>query len=208
MQARTVLMAFLILGSYFCTGQTAVKKISHGGVGFSVIPFGRNTVWAMPEDEELGRGVYTFSKTPFYAGNLYGFFNIKKNTRLVIGFGYSYSEIFATEEYDDGPYYYHRNIKVFTIPIYIEKTFFKYIFITYGGIVNIESNYVYDHYTRIDKQSGVGLITSLGGTYRFKSGINVFAGPTVFIYTLFGSGIILNDKVAGIGAEFGLSVDL
>jgi len=208
MHSRAVLLAFFILGSYLCSGQSETEKISKGGFGFSVTPFGRNTVWAMQENEEDGRGVYTFSNTPFYAGNLYGFFNIKKNTRLVIGFGYSYNEIFAKEEYYGGPYYYSRDIKAFTFPIYIEKTLFNYIFITYGGIVNIEHNYVYDHSTRIDEQSGVGLITSLGGTYHFKSGITVFAGPSVFIYTLFNSQIILSDKVAGIGAEFGMSIDL
>jgi len=197
-----------MLGSFFCAGQSEKEKISKGGIGISVTPYGRNTLYAMPENEELGRGMYTFSNTPFYAGNLYGFFNIKKNTRLVIGFGYSYNEIFATEDYAGGHYYYNRNIKVLTFPIYIEKTLFKYIFITYGGIVNIEQNYVFDHYTRIDEQGGVGLITSLGGTYHFKSGITVFAGPSVFIYTLFNSYIIFSDKVAGIGAEFGMSVDL
>ena len=208
MHPRTALFAFFILGSYFCYGQSATEKISEGGVGISIIPFGRNTIYAMPEDEELGRGVYTFSKTPFYSGNVNGFFNIKKNTRLVIGFGYSYHEVFATEQYYDGPYYYNRNIKAFTIPIYIEKTLFNYTFITFGGIVTFENNYVYDHFTRIDEQSGVGFITSMGGTYHFKSGITIFAGPSGFIYTIFGSQILFNDKLAGLGAEFGMSIDL
>ncbi len=207
MQSRIVLLTFFMLSSCFCTGQVT-KKISKRGIGFSFTPFGKNTVYAMSENEELGRGVYSFSNTPYYAGNLYGFFNIKKNTRLVIGFGYSYHEIFATEKYYDGPYYYNRTLKVFTFPLYIEKTLFKYIFITFGGIVHIEHNYTYDHFTRIDEQGGVGLITSLGGTYHFKSGITVFAGPSLFIYNVQNSKLIFSDKVAGIGAEFGMSIDL
>lgn len=209
MKPRTVFLAFFILVSYFSCAQSETKKISHGGLGFSVIPFGRNTVWAMPENEELGRGVYTFSKTPFYTGDLYGFFNIKKNSRLVIGFGYFYHEFFATEEYYDGDYYYHNNIKVFRIPIYIDKTFFRYIFIRYGGMVNLEYNFVYDHSTRINKQTGIGLITSLGGTYHFKSGITVYGGPSGFIYSILSpQTLVFGDKVAGIGAEFGMSIDL
>jgi hypothetical protein len=127
---------------------------------------------------------------------------------LVVGLGYSYNEIDATEN-NLGDYYYHTNdIKVFNIPIYIEKTLFNYIYVKYGGVFNIEHNFTYDHSTRIDEQIGVGLITGLGGTYHFKSGVTVFAGPSLFIYTIFGSYIILNDKIAGLGAEFGLSIDL
>jgi hypothetical protein len=187
MHARTALLAFVILGSYFCSGQSEKEKISKGGVGFSVTPFGRNTVYAGPEDEVDGRGTFTFPNAPFYAGNLYGFFTIKKNTRLVIGFGYSYHKIHAKENYLGDYYYYNHNITAFTIPAYMEKTFFNCIFITYGGIVNFENNYVYDHSTRIDEQKGVGLITSLGGTYHFKSGITVFAGPSMCVYNLFNS---------------------
>jgi hypothetical protein len=209
MQPRKVLLAFFILISCFCAGQSdTTKKISKGGIGISLTPFGRNTVYAGMEVEEMGRGIYSFSNTPFYAGNLYGFLNIRKNTRLVIGFGYCYHEISAKENYLGDYYYYNHNIKVFSIPIYIEKTLFRYIFIRYGGIVNLEYNFVYDHSTRINKQKGIGLITNLGGTYHFKSGITVFAGPSVFIYNILILPSILGDMVAGLGAEFGLSVDL
>jgi len=209
MHPSTVLLAFFIFSSFFCYGQSETEKISKGGIGFFVIPFGRNTVFAGFEDEVYGRGDYTYSNKPFYAGNLYGFYNIKKNTRMVIGLDFSWNEIYATEKYYGQNYYYNHHIKVFSIPIYIEKTLFNYIFITYGGIVNLEYNYLENNSTKIDKQNGVGLITSLGGTYHFKSGITVFAGPSVFIYNIFDPQIfILSDKVAGIGAEFGMSVDL
>jgi hypothetical protein len=208
MHPRTVLLASFILSSFFCNSQSAAKKISKGGVGFSVTPFGKNRVIAGMEDEEYGRGIYTFSKTPFYSGNIYGFITIKKNTRLVIGAGYSYHEIYATENYIGTNYYYSNSIKAFTVPLYIEKTLFDYVFITFGGIVNMEYNYEYDRHVRIDEQSGFGLITSLGGTYHFKSGISVFAGPSLFFYSIFGSPLLINDKISGIGAELGMSIDL
>jgi hypothetical protein len=208
MHTRIILLSFCVFSSLLCSGQSGTNKISKGGVGTSITPFGRTHVLAWPEVEQEGRGMYTFSKTPFYAGNLYGFIKIKKNTRLVIGIGYSYIEISATENYIGENYYYNHNIQAFTIPIYIEKTIFNYVFLTFGGILNFEQNYVYDHYTRIDQQSGLGLITSLGGTYHFKSGITVFAGPSLFVYSIFGSPFLVNDKIAGIGAELGMSIDL
>lgn len=212
MQPKTVLLAFFIYSSFFCSGQTATEKISKGGIGISVIPFGSNKVYAGPEDELEGRAVYTYSKRPFYAGHLYGFYNIKKNTRIVIGFGCSWNEIFGSEYYDRKNYYYHDNIKVFTIPVYIEKTLFNYIFITYGGIVHFEDNFVESissSVSKVDKQYGVGLITSLGGTYHFKSGITVFAGPSIFIYNILSpETLVFGDHVAGLGAEFGMSIDL
>jgi hypothetical protein len=212
MLVRIGLLAFFILGSYFCSGQSEKEKISHGGFGITVIPFGKNNVYAGPEDEVEGRAVYTYSKKPFYSGYLYGFYNIKKNTRFVIGLGCSWNEIYGSEYYDRKYYYYHDHIKVYTIPVYIEKTLFNYIFITYGGIVHFEDNFLEDDnpstVSRVDKQRGVGLITSLGGTYHFKSGITVFAGPSLFIYSIFGSQFIFSDRVAGIGAGFGMSVDL
>lgn len=207
MQSRIILFVCFILISCLCSGQSKTGKISRGGIGFSVTPFGTNKVYEGPEDEEYGRGIYTFSKAPFYAGQLYGFFTIKK-TQVVIGLGHSWNEISAVENFEGDNYYYRDAIKVFSIPIYMRKTFFNYVYITYGAVVNIEYDHVYNRHTRIDEQSGVGLISSLGGTYHFKSGINVFAGPSVYLYEVFGPYIIFNDKVAGIGAEFGMSIDL
>jgi hypothetical protein len=209
MHFRIVLLAFFILGSCFCSGQSGTEKKSHGGIGFSITPFGMNNTYKAPEDEMEGRAVYTYSKKPYYAGHLYGFYNIKKNTRIVIGIGCSWNEIYGVEHYGREDYYYHDNIRVLTIPVYIEKTLFNYIFITYGGIVHYEggTENTSPNISTVDKQRGVGFITSLGGTYHFKSGITVFAGPSVFIYSILPK-LIFSDMVAGIGAEFGMSIDL
>ena len=55
-------------------------------------------------------------------------------------------------------------LKMLSVPVYANVTFFKYLFVNGGGLIDFEIN----KHNTVQKQSGIGFGFGLGGKYDFK----------------------------------------
>lgn len=79
---------------------------------------------------------------------------------------------YATHKYDKSPAFYPgldmapkpEKLHLISVPLYANLTFWKYVFVHGGALVDFEIN----KQNSIQKQSGIGLGLGIGGKYDFK----------------------------------------
>ncbi len=111
----------------------------------------------------------------------YGFkylYRLSENTRIETGFNYAQGKIKITPEYMGVPVQSRfEKLKLYSIPIYINYTFWKYLYLNGGAIIDIQSSS-----NDIDSQSGIGLSAGFGIKYKLKNFI-VFVNPNIKIHS-------------------------
>ncbi|HEY4323152.1 MAG TPA: hypothetical protein VGN20_04180 [Mucilaginibacter sp.] len=134
--------------------------------------------------------------------------SLTKSLSIETGLEYSVNNILL--DYVDAPLPAFKpipgSIRMLSIPVYANFTFFKYLFVNGGLIADFETNY-HGSNDIIADQSGIGLGLGIGGKYNFNRMI-VFINPflqshAVVAFSNKGGGTLLNSGVKfGIGYRF------
>lgn len=125
---------------------------------------------------------------------------VSENMHIVIGVNYSESDIKITPEYMGLPVVSRiEKTKIFSIPIYANYDFWKYMFINGGVILDFQTT---DN--SFDSQSGIGFSMGFGGKYSFNNFV-IFVTPNYKIHSI----IPFNkeshhQKLTEFGIQFGI----
>jgi len=177
------------------SGQDQSKKETSFGPGLSFYPLGNYSTFQLARDESDP----TWSSKSFYSFGIAAIFKTRKMIEFETGIYYSYHLM----SIDHPEYYYHnyypdQKIELIEFPLNIRLDF-PYFFVSTGLLADIElsnSNF-------IDNQGGIGFNTGFGLSYKFKSGILIYAGPVFFMHNFFPShGQQLTGMTLKIGIAF------
>jgi hypothetical protein len=161
------------------------------GIGFST--FGKYDILTLTHLD----GSPKYSSHSFYSIGISGFFKTRKLAQIETGFYFSNHIINIQQGFPSSPNY-NRQVKIALIEIPLNIRYdLKYFFISSGIMADIEM----DNSSTIREQSGLGINTSLGLNYDFKSGISVYAGPIFYLHSILP---FEDEKLAGFSLKMGV----
>jgi hypothetical protein len=142
--------------------------------------------------------LYGFSTTNVNIHDVIGDYGYEQKTGVLFGIGYTrvINKFFSIEtgvQYGDdktilstivagrGNIYYPGEVKVVSIPVFAKFTFFKYLYVDGGFLVDKQTNYTSN--SVVNDQSGLGGEAGIGGQY-FFGGLSIFVNPYIHNYAI------------------------
>lgn len=92
-------------------------------------------------------------------------------------------------------------IKMLSVPVYANYTFFKYLFVNVGITTDFETGR--EGTTDLINQSGIGVGLGIGGKYDFKR-VTVFVNPFLHNYAIIPFNSLNREKILEAGFKFGI----
>ena len=93
------------------------------------------------------------------------------------------------------------SIKMLSVPVYGNFTFFKYVFLNAGFTVDIETDHPAERIA--PEQSGIGIFFGAGGKYTFNH-ISLFVNPFIQVHSMLRFSSSGDQNLANSGFKFGV----
>jgi hypothetical protein len=179
------------VSSFFVCAQDQPKKEKKFNPGLSFSTFGSPSVLTLIKDENFPK----ISSNSFYSYGVSGFFKTKKMVKIESGIYYSNHSFNIDKPYPSPDYTINETIELIEFPINIRFDL-PYFYITSGLLLDFQLN----HTDFISEQTGIGLNTGMGISYKFKCGLFVYTGPIAYVHAINTTNII-----AGISLKIGIA---
>jgi hypothetical protein len=185
MKTKLILLALILLSTRaYCQTKNSLS-ILYGTAG--------NAILAPTGVDGKGATLYGFN----YQRNLTKLFSIET------GLEYSINNVLWDYEDAYNPHFIPQkgNVRMLSVPVYADFTFFKYLFADAGLIADFETNYHSN--ALVDNQSGIGFGLGIGGKYSFKK-MTVFVNPFLQLHSLISFYNESHDSLSDAGIKFGI----
>jgi hypothetical protein len=196
MRKSIILFLIIWIPIIFIYAQDQPKKVSSFSLGLNFSPLGKYEIFQLVREESDP----TYSSKSFYSLGISTIFKTKKMVEIESGIYYSY-HLMTVDSPDSyySNYYPDEKIALIELPLNIRFDF-PYFYVSTGLLADLDLN----NSNRIDNQSGIGLNTSLGISYKFKYGILLYGGPIFYMHNFFPSN---GQQLAGMSLKIGISFD-
>jgi hypothetical protein len=137
---------------------------------------------------------------------LYGFNyqrNLTRSFSIETGLEYSINNVLWDYEDAYNPHFVPQkgNVRMLSVPVYANFSFFKYLFADVGFIADFETNYHSN--ALVDNQSGIGLGLGIGGKYSFNR-MTIFVNPFLQLHSAISFYSESHDSLSDAGVKFGV----
>lgn len=195
---RTLLILVVAFLSIFISNAQDLVKKEGPAPGLSFSAFGNYGPISLGGHNE---DYPEFSSNSFYSPGISFFFKTKKMAEIETGIYYSFHSINIDHNYP-APGHLIRvrtieNIELIEIPLNVRFDL-PFFYASTGLLFDCEIK----NSKIINEQTGIGFNSGLGVSYKFTRGILVYAGPVIYIHTIFP---LDKDKLTGISLKAGIA---